>query len=67
MSDVNERSPVQLTPQAKAELVGLEGKMKQAQHWIEVMKEMDMDVTAMQAELDHHEKIRKILLREFSD
>lgn len=67
MGDINERSPVMLTPEAKAQLVGLEGEIKKAEHWISVMEEMDMDVTQLRAELEHHKKIRGILLREFTD
>lgn len=67
MSDANERLPIQLTPEEKQRLIGLEGDIKQGQHLIDVMKEMDMDVSQLQAELDHHAKIREILLREFTD
>lgn len=67
MSDTNERLPIQLTPEAKQGLIGLEADIKRGQHLIDVMKEMDMDVSQLQAELDHHAKIRTILLREFTD
>lgn len=66
MSDTNERSPIQLTPEAKNQLIGLEADIKQAQHLIDVMKEMEMDVTQLEAELKRHVKIREILLREFT-
>lgn len=67
MAEINEKGPLRLTPEAKTQLVGLEADMKQGQHLIDVMKEMDMDVSVLQAELDHHKKVRAILLREFTD
>jgi len=67
MSDTNERLPITLTPEAKTQLIGLEAEIKKAQHVIDVMKEMDMDVSQLEAELKHHAKIREIILREFTD
>lgn len=67
MPDTNERTPIRLTPEAKTRLVGLEADIKQAEHLIDVMAEMDMDVTQLRAEMEHHKKIREILLREFTD
>lgn len=67
MSDANERSPIRLTPEAKTRLVGLEADIKQAEHLIDVMDEMDMDVSQLRSELEHHKKIREVLLREFTD
>lgn len=58
---------VRLSPQGKQQLTDLEKQIRLAQKGINVMKEMDMDTTMLQTELDRYKKTREILLREFAD
>jgi hypothetical protein len=66
MAPENEAPYVKLTPEAKAELERLEGSIKRAEQTLVSLEKMDIDTTALRAELEHHKKIRQVLLEDFT-
>lgn len=69
MSDVEGdlRELVRLSPEGKQRLVDLKKDIRLAKKGIAVMKEMGMDASQLETELNRYEKTRDVLLREFAD
>lgn len=61
-----EKPPVRLNPEAKTKLTDLEKDLEQAEKALNLMEELDMDMTEAREKLEWAKKARTMLLREFS-
>ena len=57
---------VKLTPEAKQKLTNLAEDIASADHALELMESLDMDVTQAREKLDWAKKAREMLITEFS-
>lgn len=58
--------PVKLNPEAKQKLTDLEKDIEQADIALQLMEELDMDMSEAREKLTWAKKAREMLLREFS-
>lgn len=60
------KPPVRLTPDAKNKLTDLEKDIEQADIALQLMEELDMDMSEARDKLEWAKKAREMLIREFS-
>jgi len=58
--------PVKLNPEAKQRLTDLDKDLEQADIALQLMEDLDMDMTEARDKLEWAKKARTMLLREFS-
>jgi len=61
-----DKPPVRLTPDAKNKLTDLSKDIEQADIALQLMEDLDMDMTEARDKLNWAKKAREMLLREFS-